>query len=691
MLYQEQPDVLIVLSDKKEQLTPASVWLALAGAPITDELLNWPADLFALTYVILERSEAYRFVLSPPLGRVWPPKSFPRWADMVEEAGRQWSVWVDDRTSAFPDLLADEWSVLRDRAGMSLDEIAEGRDWRMCEALLTLHAIADEACAGLGIALDGSDGRACVYRAHGRELLARTGSLARIPTHSLRVLPKVRTRPDGASLRSLSRYACVLDRGVDVRWHKVPVRRNGTDPGVRHANLLLLPWPLRVRESDFHPLYSSVQRQSRDAFGFFRFAPSEGLDLDLVERLILSARDEVDSVDVVLLPEAAVEEAEVPALEALLERYGVTMLVAGVRQGSPEPGRLPGNWVHIGVSPKLEKGASLTNSPGEPWFHIRQNKHHRWSLDERQVLQYHLGGALHPRIRWWEATDIPRRSIQFVELGDEITFVSLVCEDLAQIDDVAEVIRSVGPTFVYTPLLDGPQLSSRWAARYASVLADDPGSAVLTLTSYGMVQRSRPNGRDSSAAVALSKSPVRGFREISLESGAEGVLLTVCGDSAMRRSVDGRHPVDNMTEYFDAAVYQVRARKEVPPPSTPEVEKTTERVLEGEDLTILTGWAQALAEALAYAPECVGPLLVDARGTTQWRARLGIPEPSRQLDDALWFLERAILLDAANPPILEAVLMSCSDPRPAENGLDTFVRRVLRSAIEQVRTRQAQA
>ena len=49
----------------------------------------------------------------------------------------------------------------------------------MCEALLTLHAIADEACAGLGVALDKSDGKGCVYRARGRELLARTGSLAR--------------------------------------------------------------------------------------------------------------------------------------------------------------------------------------------------------------------------------------------------------------------------------------------------------------------------------------------------------------------------------------------------------------------------------------------------------------------------------------------------------------------------------
>ena len=145
MAYQEQ-DVLIVNSDREEP-TPASIWQALVGGPITDEFLNWPADLFALTYVILERSEVYRFVLSPLPGKLWPPKSFPRWADMVEEAGRQWSVWVDDKEIAFPGLLADEWSVFCDRANMPLDELAEGHDWRMCEALLTLHAIADEACA----------------------------------------------------------------------------------------------------------------------------------------------------------------------------------------------------------------------------------------------------------------------------------------------------------------------------------------------------------------------------------------------------------------------------------------------------------------------------------------------------------------------------------------------------------------
>jgi hypothetical protein len=73
--------------------------------------------------------------------------------------------------------------------------------------------------------------------------------------------------------------------------------------------------------------------------------------------------------------------------------------------------------------------------------------------------------------------EVPARSLQFVSVGEEITIVSLVCQDLAETDELADVIRAVGPTVVFTVLLDGPQLASRWAARYASVLADDPGSS----------------------------------------------------------------------------------------------------------------------------------------------------------------------------------------------------------------------
>ena len=54
--------------------TLASTWQAVAGAPVTDELLEWPPDVFALMNVLLDRSETFRFALTP-VG-AWPPDRF---------------------------------------------------------------------------------------------------------------------------------------------------------------------------------------------------------------------------------------------------------------------------------------------------------------------------------------------------------------------------------------------------------------------------------------------------------------------------------------------------------------------------------------------------------------------------------------------------------------------------------------
>jgi hypothetical protein len=157
-------------------------------------------------------------------------------------------------------------------------------------------------------------------------------------------------------------------------------------------------------------------------------SPAEGLDLDLLDRVLLAARKEAGSVDVVVLPESAVDEREIEDLETLLQGHGVAYLNTGVRGRSRQPGRFPGNWLHIGINPRLEKGGPPPIGDPESWFHIRQNKHHRWSLDEGQITQYHLGGVLHPHVRWWEAMEVPRLAMQFVELA-ELTQASLVCED----------------------------------------------------------------------------------------------------------------------------------------------------------------------------------------------------------------------------------------------------------------------
>ena len=321
-----------------EERTAASVWHAISGGSISDELLEWPPDLFALANTILAQTEAFRFCLSPV--REWPPSRYPDWAREVEDAGREWGTWVEDRQRAVPGCLIEEWSAFCERADAPLDDwLTEGRDWRMCEALLTLHAIADEACAGLGVALDRSDAEGCVYRARGRELLVRTGSLARILPTVLRVLPKVCTPPTGKA--AFSRYACVQGPGMEARWHKMPTRHRGTDPQSEHAKMLLLPWPLEVRESDFRALEGSVRRLDREPYGFYKFQPAERLDFDLLDRVLVAARREARSVDVVFLPESAVDEEEIEELEALLDSHGVVFVHAGVRGRARQPGRLP--------------------------------------------------------------------------------------------------------------------------------------------------------------------------------------------------------------------------------------------------------------------------------------------------------------------------------------------------------------
>jgi hypothetical protein len=665
--------------------TLASTWHAASSAPITDELLEWPPDVFALTNVILARSEAFRFALSPI--QEWPPEGYPDWGRMVEEGGLRWSAWVEHRRGPPPELVAQEWAALKERADLPLEDLAQGLDSRVCVALLTLHAIADEACAGLGVALDTSDAAASIYRARGRELLVRKGSMARVDPRLVRVLPKVRTPPTGRP--AFSRYACVQGPGIEACWHKIPARHRGTDLRSEYATLLLLPWPLEVNASDFHPIEGSVQRPSKDPFGFFEFAPGQGLDLDLLDRVLVTARREAGSVDVVCLPESAVEMGEIDELEALLHDHGVIALVTGVRQQSPEPGRAPHNWLHMGFNPRLVKGDSLPTRPSPPWFHIRQRKHHRWSLDEAQIYQYHLGGVLHPHVRWWESMDVPRRSIQFVEVA-ELTLAALVCEDLAQNDDLAELIRSVGPTIVLTVLLDGPQLNSRWAARYASVLADDPGSAVMTLTSYGMVQRSRPRGLRASPVIALWKDPARGVREIPLEDGAHGVLLTICTDRATRRSADARIPVDNGTACFDVAVHQVRASPTGTRSPRPPTAQAAPHVLDREDLSVLTAWAEAVVEAVSYAPERTAEVLADGRPGARWRTAMGLTEPSARLGAAIESIEQALgALDVADGErTSDALLAAAAQEPPDENPLDGLVRRVLLAMLEERRTRR---
>jgi hypothetical protein len=644
------------------------VWQDTAGRQLGDELLEWAPDLFAFTDVVLDRSEAYRFAVSPPEGASWPPQEMPDWYLAVADASARWCGWVGGDRTKQPALVAQEWAIVREGSATTLDDLATGRAWRICQALFTLHAIADEACAGTGVAVADVPPDGHRFRARARELLARTGTLSRISRHRLRVLPRVRNAAGGPSIRSLSRYVCVRDPRVDTVWNRIPARTVGTGGTAQEGNVLMLPWPLRIDAEDFKPT-GAVERAELEPHGFFEFAPGELLDLDLADRVLQSARNQEGSVEIVVLPESALRPGDIDELEALLTRHRVWLVVAGIREPPDPAGRFGANWLHLGVW------------FGGRWWRYRQNKHNRWSLDDKQIEQYHLAAALPPRVRWWESMAVPRRTMQVVELDEGVTLVSLVCEDLARLDEVSDLVRAIGPTLVITTLLDGPQLASRWTARYASVLADDPGSAVVTLTSFGFVQRSLPAGRPPSRVVSLWKDPVRGLREIPLDVDAHGVLIRIQVGRATRHSADGRRPVENVADVRAERVRQIRAldREDHADVAIHEAPADDEPVasLEDVELTILSCWAEAVAEALAASPDQLNTVLEDARAGAPWRRQLGVAEPSADLGSALEDLARTVL---STTPTVEAVLTAI-DERPRGGVYDPLVRAVLRPKL----------
>jgi hypothetical protein len=278
-----------------------------------------------------------------------------------------------------------------------------------------------------------------------------------------------------------------------------------------------------------------------------------------------------------------------------------------------------------------------------------------------------------------------RRSVQFVELGGALTLTSLVCEDLAQADEVASVIRAVGPTIVVTPLLDGPQLSSRWGARYAGVLADDPGSAVLTLTSFGMTQRSRPPGRNPSRVVALWKGHGQFAREIPLDPGAHAIMLSATVGAAIRRSFDGRRPGHDGSEFSSVSVRQIRASSHgTQPPHTP-IGPSERLRLTADELTILTSWAEAFAEALAFSPMSIEDLAADARSGALWREELGVCDLSpllHQSINGIAQIARAAVA-AGGTTLIATALLAADQSQPGEPTLEGLCCAVLRSALRQ--------
>jgi AAA ATPase domain len=219
---------------------------------------------------------------------------------------------------------------------------------------------------------------------------------------------------------------------------------------------------------------------------------------------------------------------------------------------------------------------------------------------------------------------------------------------------------------------------------------------LLSLPGLGLRVLTGVSGGGRSHVIALWKGPGQEALEIPLEPGAQGILLSADAVRTARRSYDGRRPLANGSQFCDVTIRQIRASTtgSVLPDSHARWSSQavpSRAVLEADELTILTSWAEAAADALVFAPKRIEALPAAAQAGASWRAGLRIPEPSSSLDHAISSMTRAVRSAAATSsgPPLDALLQGIGDSQPGEPALDRLVRAVLRSALEHRQARRA--
>jgi hypothetical protein len=554
-------------------------WLrSLRGESSTEGCPFWPPDLFALTGSVLRRTGAYRRAFTSPI----PNKDDLALWNEAQRAGVRWRGALDKRlrdgrgnlAAAIPSTVRQWWTVFVQANVKPLSEFADlhtpgiprtstgsGTTGSIdpVRAAICLTIAADQACEGVGLSnhVHGDAGpHAAPFLFAARAVLEDGSNDFRslcltLSPDGLSVLPKQHTPQTGLTFRSMSHHLALVPSGeIRARWRE---QRPKGSPDV--FNLLLLPWPLEVGGADFSLTRRSAHApDSHDrAFDYKpRIARDERYASRWVAKAIREANKPGGHVNALVLPECALTWAEFLHVENVAVQEGV-MLIAGVRTPVANSNTTVNACV---VQPRglLNKGAATPEVLAMSRF--IQPKHHRWRLDRNQILQYGLGDRLPAVGRLWENITLHERDLNFISLGSWMTWCALICEDLARQEPAAEVVRAVGPNLVIALLMDGPQLTDRWSARYATGLAEDPGCSVLTLTNLGLLMRSRPLDRlgdpkfEPDRTIALWRDAISGPRELRLSPEDNACMLSLACHSEQEFTVDGRgdglqahHPV----------------------------------------------------------------------------------------------------------------------------------------------------
>ena len=545
---------------------------------------GWPPDVFGACAFLLERSGAYSLFIAGEMhgadtSTLIGADDVVKWTNI----GRQWRG-----APKKPEAVERLWAELLRWGAKERFRPGDGRKApRWAYVALGLMIIADEACADVGH-FDSSEKATWIQstvivseavlasaraKPVGDGIVHATGG--QLPTLTqktswdmLAVQPKSRTSQVGVSLRAITHNLALLPAPsrITTSWMRMHEPMRPLDS----LNLLLVPFPYRVEEGWFK-LHLQSKPGEPVPWGYFDLAqawlPSPDDLADFVVELIKkSATDRGVHIHGVIFPEYALTWAHYEKIAKKIVQHStlIEFLVAGASSNCNGD---RGNFALTSTfSRNKDSRAAIIQSNS-------RDKHHRWKIDAGQMKSYNLFSVDERKIDWWEKIQLRRRMVHTHAFVDGSCFTTFVCEDLARSDPVHETVRALGPNLVFCLLMDNAQIPTRWPARYASGLADDPGSSVLTFTSRGLIdraveQKKAEEAKRSADARAVGENYARPpnwavayWRDSKASSGKElhcppgdhAVVLQLKNDPLPEKTYDGRSKKAVVRWVFDKA------------------------------------------------------------------------------------------------------------------------------------------
>lgn len=517
---------------------------------------DFPPDMFAIAALLLQKAGAYQHVVSAEKA---PLAHFPEQSILITESDRNTIVkngeaWSKGET---PKRVLKLWNSLIKERGNVYHDGKGTKSPKWWKDAFELMATADEASVGAGFYTQKPSDMTWVAIAANARL--QNGTPQTVKSKHIRhfdnrcsitselvnqdivcVQPKSRTPDVGCSLRNMSHNLSLLPPRGEMRVHWLtPPASDVTDETTSNLNLLIIPYPYYIENSWIRG--TAICNDSSDGWGWFDLE-QRWLDLhagsltDYIDALIAQCTTDTGWVNGIVFPELALsyELYEKIAKHLRDHHRSVQFLVSG---SSSNCNGDKGNFA---------LASHFYNSGSERMMAtVSRPKHHRWSLEKSQIDTYDLANCFPPmqskNVRWWENIPLSKRSIHVNALRSSSVFTAMICEDLARSDPAHGPLRAVGPNLVFVLLMDGPQEEWRWANRYSTGLAEDPGSSVLTITSRALMTRwNRAPHRSQSWNVAIWKDETGRAKTIECKPQAQAVCIQLAGKPEVERTVDGR-------------------------------------------------------------------------------------------------------------------------------------------------------